>query len=309
MTKVSICVPVYNVEQYIGRCLDSLVSQTFKDIEIIVVNDCTPDKSMKIVGEYAKEDDRIKIINHDKNLGLMWTRRTGYIAAKGDYITFCDSDDTLPIDAIETLYNIAMETQADITSGNISYIQRNGNVATKRSFLKHGTDKISVFKSLLLGEYAHNLCSKLFSKRILQKYQYKTYEHFVNGEDGCLFYQVVDNSYKIVHIENSVYNYFHNSESSTNVIYNDKAIESIVLLNQMRQTICKKYTELEILTDKKIVEVVSNLCRSGYKKRLRKIMANENMKGYLNPWNFSTYFSFTGFIKILVKVYFPFKQL
>ena len=83
MPIISICIPVYNVEKYVGRCLESILSQSFKDIEIVIVNDCTPDKSMDIVRHYAEVDSRIKIVEHDINHGLMMARRTGYMAAMG----------------------------------------------------------------------------------------------------------------------------------------------------------------------------------------------------------------------------------
>ena len=83
MPKVSVVVTVYNVEKYIRRCIESIQKQTIKDIEIIVVDDGTPDNSMSIVEEIAHNDDRIRIILHEKNMGLMWARKPGYTTANG----------------------------------------------------------------------------------------------------------------------------------------------------------------------------------------------------------------------------------
>ena len=196
--KVSICVPVYNVEQYIERCIVSIMQQTLHEIEIIVVDDCTPDKSMDIVKNLSKVDSRIKIIKHNENHGLMWARRTAYMEAIGEYITFCDSDDTLPCDAIEVLYKEAVLHNADVVSGDMSFIHTNGKTQRMDFYLNYGTDNISVYRSLLRKEYGHNLCSKLFRRELLQKNSYKTYDHTINGEDGILFYQVVRNINKIV---------------------------------------------------------------------------------------------------------------
>lgn len=103
MTKISIVVPVYNVERYLHRCLDSLINQTYSNIEIICVNDGSPDNSLKILEEYSKQDTRIKIISQE-NKGLPGARNTGIDNATGDYILFVDSDDSLHLDACRILY-------------------------------------------------------------------------------------------------------------------------------------------------------------------------------------------------------------
>ena len=159
MPKISVVVTVYNVEKYIQRCIESIQNQTVKDIEIIVVDDATPDNSMDIVEEIANNDNRIKIVRHEKNMGLMWARKTGYTAAQGEYITFCDSDDYLPQNALKLLYNEALLTGTDIVSGNLTYVKSNGEQSQLSSKLQYGNDKISAFKSLLRGELRHNRCS------------------------------------------------------------------------------------------------------------------------------------------------------
>ena len=118
--KISIVTTVYGVEQYIKQCLDSLVNQTYTDLEIIIVNDCTTDGSMDIVNMY--NDSRIKIINHTTNLGAGWARRHGIEAATGDYVITVDADDWLDLDFIEKLANNAKETDADIVSGGITIV-------------------------------------------------------------------------------------------------------------------------------------------------------------------------------------------
>jgi glycosyltransferase involved in cell wall biosynthesis len=94
--RVSVIITVYNVERYIERCISSILNQTYKDFELLVVNDGTPDRSMAIAENFASNDKRIRIVNHGDNVGLMCARRRGYVEAKGDYIFFVDSDDTIP---------------------------------------------------------------------------------------------------------------------------------------------------------------------------------------------------------------------
>ena len=264
MPKISICVPVYNVERYIGRCLESMQRQSLSDIEIIVVNDHTPDKSMSIVKKYAEKDYRIRIIDHDKNHGQMVARHTGYMAAKGDFIIFCDSDDTLPDDALESLYNKAVKSDADIVSGVIEYIPVKGERYRWKNSLSYGSDKISVFRSLLTDEFGHNLCSRLFRRELLQDYDYETYEKATTGEDAMLFYQVVDNVSKVVTIDKVVYEYWQNLESSSQVRLKDNALKSIAQLNIIRVQTAGQYSELQKLLGKKISSVYWSLKSQGY---------------------------------------------
>jgi len=109
---------VYNVELYLSDCLDSCINQTFKDIEIICINDCSPDKSDKILNEYANKDSRIKVITHEKNKGLGGARNTGIEAATGAYCWFIDSDDYILLNACEILNDIISQVKTDIIRFN-----------------------------------------------------------------------------------------------------------------------------------------------------------------------------------------------
>ena len=114
MNKVSVVIPIYNVENYLRKCLDSVCNQTYENLEIICVNDCSPENSSEILKEYAAKDNRIKIINHKKNGGLSAARNTGMDNATGEYIYFLDSDDWIDSDYIEKMVNKIIETDADI---------------------------------------------------------------------------------------------------------------------------------------------------------------------------------------------------
>ena len=115
---ISIIVPIYKVENYIERCVRSLLEQTYIGIEYIFVDDCSPDSSIsilkKVIKEYPTRIDQIKIISHEKNMGLPAARNTGLKMAIGDYIFHCDSDDYVEKDMIEKMYQTAKEKDADI---------------------------------------------------------------------------------------------------------------------------------------------------------------------------------------------------
>lgn len=118
ITKVSVIIPIYKVEKFIGRCVRSLMEQTFCDVEYIFVNDATPDSSMEVLASvmtcYPDKKDCIKILNHEENKGLPAARNTGLAVAVGNYIFHCDSDDFVEADMLEELYVRAQKIDADI---------------------------------------------------------------------------------------------------------------------------------------------------------------------------------------------------
>lgn len=124
MVKVSVVVPIYNVEKYISQMIESLLQQTLNEIEIILVDDGSPDKSGEICDQYAKNDKRIKVI-HKKNGGVSAARNDGLAIATGEYIIFCDSDDWLPLEALQKLYDAGKETDADVVIGDVYMFEKN----------------------------------------------------------------------------------------------------------------------------------------------------------------------------------------
>lgn len=304
MPIVSVIIPVFNVEKYIRRCLDSIKKQTLSDIEIIVVNDGTPDNSMEIVSELAKDDHRIKILNHEKNMGLMWTRRTGYMAATGDYTTFCDSDDYLPNNALEKLYSAIVGSNADIISGNIIYLTVKGEELLWKSELKYGNSKEAVMRSLLRWELGHNLCGKLFKTSLLQNYDYKTYMHVTNGEDGCLFYQVVGNMNRMALINDVVYYYIQNMESSTQVRLSENAIKSICILNKVRDAAASSYPKLHTDLSRCVTNILCGLYIQGYNKgntNLIKHITENGLNNYITLSNIIRYLNYLKIMKLFIR--------
>ena len=156
MIKVSVIVPVYNVEDYLAKCLDSLVHQTLKDIEIIVVNDGSPDNSQKIIDKYQKKyPTKIKSFSKP-NGGLSSARNYGLKYAKGKYISFVDSDDWLTKDALEKMYNKAVENDSDIVICDMANAYNNGTLINLNC-----TKYNSIYK------VTPSVCNKLFNKNII----------------------------------------------------------------------------------------------------------------------------------------------
>lgn len=305
MPKVSVCIPIYNVEKYIGRCIESIQNQTLTDVEIILVNDKSPDKSKYIARQYAAEDARIKIIEHDKNRGLMTARHSAYVVAQGDYITFCDSDDSLPADALELLYSKALETSADIVAGPFEIICDNGTSYVKPIQLRYGTDAHGLAKSLLNREIGHQLCGKLFVRSLLQNYEYDSFDNFTNGEDGCLFYQLLCNLHKIVTVEEPVYNYYQNNGSSTHVRLSNNALDNILHANTYRIQSCSRFPDLKPELFRMVSSIMIALYASGYDKNgcLTELLKNYGLKKYTHFNHIAKYFDKKMFFRLLLQRY------
>lgn len=163
--KISIVTTAYNIDKHIHKCLSSLLAQTYKNIEIILVNDCSTDTTMDIVKQF--KDERLKVINHEKNMGAGQARRTGIEASTGDYVITIDGDDWVSEDFIEKLVENAKQTDADIVSGGITIVQNDDYHEIKRflpkisegfqKFLDYGNKKIIFLNNKLVRRSMYDL--------------------------------------------------------------------------------------------------------------------------------------------------------
>ena len=265
--KVSVIVPVYKTEKFIYRCLDSILNQSLHDIEIIVVNDCTPDNSMRIVTEYAHKDKRLHIINNPINLGPMLTRKVGYQQAIGDYILFCDSDDYLPIDALERMYVAIEHSKADIVASAYTYIGVNGEKTKIINRISGGEASYDAYLALFDNELKHSLCAKIYSRKLFANYEYETFEKQANAEDFVLFCQLLKHVTKIQCIETSTYNYCQNLLSATQSYSDDKFLSFVNAIN-WQFTFFKGMNELENKSFADILNSILTLLKAGCKKNI-----------------------------------------
>ena len=213
MPKVSVIIPVYNVEKYLRECLDSVINQTLKDIEIICVNDGSTDNSLQILEEYADKDSRIKIINKD-NGGVSSARNAGLDIAQGEFIGFLDSDDYLDLNFYECLYNRANETNSDIVV--CEYMYRFQDNKRGKIFLKVDKNVVTSimkekFECLYLPLYCY-VYNKIYKKASIK-------ENFVEGlnfEDIYFTTNILSDNNKMSVAENVAYYYRDHSNSIVN---------------------------------------------------------------------------------------------
>ena len=207
MTKVSVIVPVYNVEKYLEKCLDSLVNQTLKDIEIIVVNDGSPDNSQKIIDKYAKKYKNIKAFIKE-NGGLSDARNYGLKKAAGDYIAFVDSDDYVSTDMYKKMYEKAVSGNFDMVVCDINYVYENSE-EIKRAYSNLKTDTTDIKKTMI------NIYPAAWNK-IYKKKLFKTGIEFKKGvwfEDVEFIYRMLPHV-KTIGVVNEPYNYYLQREGS-----------------------------------------------------------------------------------------------
>ena len=189
--KISIIIPVYNISDYLSRCLDSVVKQTYTNLEIIVVNDGSSDGTEKQLDEWTKKDQRMKAI-HQKNGGAGCARLNGVRAAMGDYIGFVDGDDFIEESMFERLMSNALEYEADISHCGYVMDFPDGH---KDAYYNTGVileqDRISGLESLLKGEVVEpSLCNKIFRRKLFFEIQDKTLlnHNIQNYEDLLMNY-------------------------------------------------------------------------------------------------------------------------
>ena len=137
MPKISVILPCFNVGRYIGRCLDSLLNQTLRDIEVICADDKSGDNTTEVIKQYVAKDARVRLIEQKKNAGVSIARNTGIDAANGEYIGFVDPDDWVDADYYEKLYNKIVAENADVCAGNTKEHYTNGKIKVRNDIINN----------------------------------------------------------------------------------------------------------------------------------------------------------------------------
>lgn len=252
---VSIVIPSYNVEPYIARCLDSALRQSHTDIEIVVVDDASTDGSVSVVQKYQRRHTNIRLLRHDCNRGLMATRRDGYMAAKGCFVMFLDSDDALPDNAVQTLVERQRQTGADIVMGDLLKMYADGREQRVAGSLSHDATKTKFMSALLTGDITHSLCGKLFRAGLIKDGHLQTFDNLTIAEDGCLLYQLVAKAERIVSQNGIAYLYYENKASSSQHAYGAKQIDNLMTAYGVMASAFRPYKELHELLERRLTKV------------------------------------------------------
>ena len=306
---ISVIVPIYKVEQYLEKCIDSIINQTYKNLEIILVDDGSPDNCGKICDEYSKEDNRIKVI-HKKNGGLSDSRNKGLNISSGNYVVFIDSDDYIDTNMIEKLYNKLIETNSDICI--CDFIREFENFSKynnfeKKYFCVEGNEK---FKCLY-NQY--NVVStvqwnKLYKKNIFDSIKFEVGK--IN-EDEFIVFDEFEKANKIIYVLEPLYYYRQRQNSIMNSKFNIKRYDAIEALEKRIEKLKEKgLYELLTLNYIKIFNNILSITSMSIDSELSKSDKlvlknyNEKMKKYAKIL-LKEKISFTIKIKILIYFIFP----
>ena len=247
---ISIVVPIYNVEKYLTKCLESILNQTYKNIEIILVNDGSTDNSKKICEEYIKKDSRIILINK-KNGGLSDARNKGIDKSTGEYITFIDSDDYIELDYIMSLYKGIQNNNIDLVISGHRVLYDTGKIIEKKTCGNIVLSSKETLEKMLYDEGV-DVCSvnKLYKKNLFDDIRFPKGREF---EDSATTYKLIDKSKKIAIIDKITYNYSIRSDSITTKNFNPKKMELILSTKEMCDFIRNKYPDLNKACDRRLM--------------------------------------------------------
>lgn len=247
---VTIVVPVYKVEKYIDKCVNSILNQTYKNLEIILVDDGSPDNCGQICDNYEQKDNRIKVI-HKENGGLSDARNAGIDIASGKYISFIDSDDYIDNQYIEILYNAIIKDKSDMAISSHKVIYDTGAVLEKATGEESVLDSKEVLKRILYDDGIDlSAWAKLYKMELFKEIRYPKGRLF---EDAATTYKLVDKSEKISVVSKSKYNYVIRGNSITNLNFSEKKMDLITSTKEMCEYVRNKYPELEKACNRRLM--------------------------------------------------------
>lgn len=268
-TLVSIIVPVYGTEAYLPECIESLCNQSYTNIQVILVDDQSPDRCPEICDSYAQRDSRVTVI-HQENKGVSGARNTGLKHAAGQYIMFVDSDDELYYDAVNVLLQDAIEHGADVVSATKKVVVEKGNVNgpyEDGDCIIHREEE-SILLSLEGERNTNSACAKLFRTGFIQGIFFEEGKNI--NEDGFFLFQCYMRKPVLVQHNVSIYQYNVRSGSGSRQAFSEKYLSMLYFCQRKKDLIAAhypQYTEqaynMEVRTNLQFLDV---LCRTAEKK-------------------------------------------
>lgn len=288
MDLISVIIPVYNTKPYLNACLESVVGQTYRELEIILVDDGSTDGSGELCDEWAKKDSRIRVI-HKKNGGLSSARNAGMAVASGEYFGFVDSDDVVSYRMFEVLCSLVKEQNAEISQcGYISFSDRTTFPFDENAPRKADEfDAYAAVRSLLVDGTVDVVCwNKLVSRIIARLVPFE--EGRIN-EDVLWTYRVIEKAAKMAVTSEPLYGYYQRPGSIMNSRYTEKRFDGIYALGQRAKEVKAVFPDLFPLAEKQFAggcmyhyQLLCHLpdCEEyrGYRKRLYDLFVHSDLK-------------------------------
>lgn len=268
---ISVIVPIYNVEKYLDRCVDSIINQTYKNLEIILVDDGSPDNCPKMCDDYAEKDSRIKVV-HKENGGLSDARNVGMEVATGEYVSFIDSDDYVSLDFYETLLETIVDNDSDIVECGVVKFYENEKFDKYNDDLKvTNYDTVDALDGLINeNPFKQHVWNKLYKSNIALDIPYAVGKL---NEDEFWTYQIFGKAKKVTRINKTMYYYFQRGSSIMGNGYNIKRLDALEGKMNRQAYIEKNFP---ILTTKAKVDLYGS-CIFAYQSVL-KFMSGKDKK-------------------------------
>ncbi len=249
--KFSVIVPVYNAEKYIGKCIESILNQTCNDLELILVDDGSPDNSGAICDEYAAKDSRIKVF-HQKNGGVCVARNTGLDHAVGDYVSFVDSDDYLESNALEILYGDVVAHNADVCCA-LMVGDSNQDVNNLNCGLYEVWEEKEALKNALLdNRFTYSSCAKLFKRDLIGNTRFE--EGRKIHEDSFFVFCCFLKQPTVVVRNVGLYNYVNNPDSASHAGFSEKFFDILYFANKKKELASEHFPEFQAEINNAIVK-------------------------------------------------------
>lgn len=276
---ISVVVPVYKVENYLNKCVDSIINQTHKNLEIILVDDGSPDNCGNICDEYAKKDKRIKVI-HKENGGLSDARNAGIEIATGKYITFIDSDDYVDNNYAELLYKTIIKDCTDIVISSNKVVYETGTILEKATNEESVLEPKVVLERILYDDGIDlSAWAKLYKTDFFKEIKYPKGRLF---EDAATTYKLISKSKKISINSKSTYNYIIRNNSITNEDFSPSKFDLIISTEEMCNFINEKYPDLKNASDRRLMYAYLSTLTQLTKAKKPKKEYIEKIMGYIN---------------------------
>lgn len=273
---ISVIVPVYNIEEYIGRCIESVLNQTYKNFELLLIIDGATDNSKCICDMWSEKDDRIRVI-YKENGGVSSARNYGIKEAQGDYLTFVDGDDYINTEMLEQLLNNMISNDSDVSMCDLCVVHLDGNksrvdmpdqVFEKKYLIENYFDNPNI-KELLWGP-----CQKLFKKQIIKNLSFKKY---ALGEDILFIFEVIQKINILSYVNYEGYYYDHREGSASKSAFSRKRFDYIYAAKDV-VSICEKNAPYA-------VETANNWLFKNSLVLFRSIIINNAKKDYPQEFN------------------------
>ena len=243
--KITVIIPVYNTASYLRECLDSVVNQSYSNLEIIIVNDASTDSSKQIINQYQNQDNRIQVIHHKDNLGLGGARNSGLDITTGQYIFFLDSDDIIEKNALEIFYQKIVKYNADIVGCALRRTNEKNQQTLKIDFCHKQSELVfldeNIYNAYFNGKIPVNVATKLYRRKIWIDSKIRMPINIFH-EDNYIFYDITSVCSKFVQINDILYRHRQHNKSITGRNISWKFMEDFLIALQKQKLFFQRGT-------------------------------------------------------------------